>query len=77
MLKEMYQGTGGFGGLLITATEWTSLENWYHCLELFTRYVMPEFQGTTRGTKGAWRRMVEDSAAGRLPSPYGPVPRSQ
>ncbi len=77
MLKEMEQGTGGFGGLLITATEWTSLENWRHCLELFTRYVMPEFQGTTRGTKGAWQRMTEDSAAGRLPSPYGPVSRSQ
>ncbi|MBI3743675.1 MAG: LLM class flavin-dependent oxidoreductase [Chloroflexi bacterium] len=75
-LQEMYKGTGGFGGLLITAVEWTSWSNWDHSLELFARYVAPEFQHSNRGMVRSWNQLKEDAAAGRLPTPYGPQKRS-
>jgi limonene 1,2-monooxygenase len=76
-IHDQHDGAGGFGGMLITSTEWTSRENWRQRLELFARYVMPQFQGSTRSTKRSWQKMTADSAAGKLPSPYGPQPRVQ
>ncbi len=74
-LQDQLAGSGGFGGMLITSTEWTSQENWNHCLELFARYVMPEFQRSNRGTKSSWQRMLDASEAGSLATPYGPGKR--
>ena len=38
--------SGGFGGLLVQATEWTDRESILRSYELLARYVMPRFQGT-------------------------------
>jgi limonene 1,2-monooxygenase len=38
---------GGFGGLLFRAHEWANREQTLRSYELFARYVMPRFQGST------------------------------
>jgi limonene 1,2-monooxygenase len=69
-LQNMDEQTGGLGGLMITSSaDWARREDSYHSLELFAKYVMPEFKGSNRGTKRAFDRLVEDNAAGRLPPP--------
>lgn len=74
-MEDAQQRSGGFGGFLIVATEWTSRENWRKCLELFAKYVMPEINRTNRGLKRSWQQMLKDSAANALPAPYGPGPK--
>ena len=67
-INKLQQISGGFGCLLNLAHEWTTREKIIHSYELFARYVMPEFQGTTRGTKRsiAWTVENKDSLmAGR------------
>ena len=66
-IKELEEETGGFGGLLMLTTEWTSTQNWYRSLELFARYVMPHFKGSLKGIHNSYERMVEDNRLGRLP----------
>jgi limonene 1,2-monooxygenase len=44
-LQEYSQG--GFGGLLFRAHEWANREQTLKSYELFARYVMPRFQGST------------------------------
>jgi limonene 1,2-monooxygenase len=41
---------GGFGGLLFRAHEWATREQTLKSYELFARYVMPRFQGSTATT---------------------------
>jgi limonene 1,2-monooxygenase len=67
-IKEMEEATGGFGGLLMVSVEWTSTEKWKRSLELFARYVMPQFNRSLRGIQASYNRMVEDNRLGRLPS---------
>ena len=67
-IKELEDATGGFGGLLMVSVEWTSTEKWKRSLELFARYVMPQFNRSLRGIQGSYNRMVEDNRLGRLPS---------
>lgn len=45
-IEKLVQRSGGFGGLLIGAIDWTSREKTLKSYELFARYVMPRFQGT-------------------------------
>jgi limonene 1,2-monooxygenase len=45
-IRELQEASGGFGGLLGLAHEWTSREKTLRSYELFARYVMPQFQGT-------------------------------
>ena len=45
-IKRLDEESGGFGGLLIQATEWGTREQVLHSYELVARYVMPEFQGS-------------------------------
>src|SRR5437867_1598916 len=49
---------GGFGGLLFRAHEWATREQTLRSYELFARYVMPRFQGSTVTTSGSneWAR---------------------
>ena len=50
MIERIYQldeSSGGFGGLLIQATEFGTREQVLHSYELMSRYVMPHFQGST------------------------------
>jgi len=67
-IQRLQKLSGGFGSLLGLAHEWTSREKIAHSYELFARYVMPEFQGTTRGTKSSidWTiKNKESLSAGR------------
>ena len=66
-IKELEKETGGFGGLLMLTTEWTSTQNWYRSLELFARYVMPHFKGHTSDLKREWKRTQDLSSGGELP----------
>src|SRR6266849_3898185 len=52
------QSGGGFGGLLFRAHEWATREQTLRSYELFARYVMPRFQGSTDTTRGSneWAR---------------------
>jgi limonene 1,2-monooxygenase len=49
---------GGFGGVLFRAHEWATREQTLRSYELFARYVMPRFQGSTETTRGSneWAR---------------------
>jgi len=44
-IERMQEMSGGFGGLLGMAHEWTSWEKTKRSYELFARYVAPKFQG--------------------------------
>src|SRR6266851_201424 len=44
-IKELQQASGGFGGILGLAHEWTTREKTLRSYELFARYVAPQFQG--------------------------------
>src|SRR5439155_13012827 len=46
MVRRLDERSGGFGGLMIQATEWASREQVFRSYELIARYVMPEFQGS-------------------------------
>src|SRR5262245_62877978 len=45
-IKRLDEQSGGFGGLLIQATEWGTREQVLHSYELIARYVKPHFQGS-------------------------------
>ena len=45
-IHRLDEESGGFGGLLIQATEWGTREQVFRSYELLARYVMPQFQGT-------------------------------
>ena len=67
-IKELEEATGGFGSLLMVAVEWTSTQKWHRSLELFARYVIPQFNGSLRGIQSSYDRIVEDNRLGRLPT---------
>ena len=48
--------------------EWAEPRKWYRSLELFARYVMPQFNGSHRGLESTYRRYAEEAKAGKLPS---------
>jgi limonene 1,2-monooxygenase len=43
-IDRLLEASGGFGGLLIVAKDWTTREKVLHSYELLARYVMPRFQ---------------------------------
>ena len=45
-INRLEEESGGFGRLLIQATEWGTREQVLHSYELLARYVMPRFQGS-------------------------------
>jgi limonene 1,2-monooxygenase len=49
---------GGFGGLLFRAHEWATREQTLKSYELFARYVIPRFQGSSEAPRGSneWAR---------------------
>ncbi|HUA33152.1 MAG TPA: LLM class flavin-dependent oxidoreductase [Candidatus Binataceae bacterium] len=44
-IRELQEASGGFGGILGLAHEWTTREKTLRSYELFARYVAPQFQG--------------------------------
>ncbi len=52
---ERKQGeTGGFGGVMLTAHEWTDHEKYRRTLDMVARYVMPHFRGSNRILHDEW-----------------------
>ena len=45
-IHRLDEESGGFGRLLVQATEWGTREQVLHSYELIARYVMPKFQGS-------------------------------
>ena len=45
-IHRLDESSGGFGGLLIMATEWANRQQVRHSYELIARYVMPQFQNS-------------------------------
>lgn len=43
-IREVEETVGGFGTLLINSRDWVTTDKWNRSLELFARYVMPQFQ---------------------------------
>ncbi len=46
MIHRLDESSGGFGGLMVQATEFGTREQVLHSYELIARYVMPQFQGS-------------------------------
>ncbi len=66
-IERMIDLSGGFGGLLGLAQEWTSWEKTKHSYELWARYVAPHFQGQLERIIGS-----RDYVAGNRGSIFGP-----
>ena len=52
-IKRLDEESGGFGGIMIQATEWGTREQVLHSFELVARYVMPHFQGSLDSLKAS------------------------
>ncbi len=61
-IRELEEQTGGFGTLLINARDWVTTDKWNRSLELFARYVMPQF---TARENMARRQRLANVALGR------------
>lgn len=48
-IEGLVERSGGFGGFMVTGTDWASREAVSRSYELLARYVMPRFQGTLAG----------------------------
>ena len=61
-ITRLDEETGGFGRVLIQATEWGTREQVLHSYELVARYVMPKFQGslTSLVESQAWSEKKRD-----------------
>ena len=46
LIHRLDESSGGFGGLMVQATEFGTREQVLHSYELIARYVMPQFQGS-------------------------------
>ena len=58
-INRLDENSGGFGGLLIQATEWGTREQVFRSYELLARYVMPHFQGTMTSLSESYQWMVD------------------
>tara|TARA_B100000945_G_scaffold121457_1_gene96557 strand:- start:214 stop:1374 length:1161 start_codon:yes stop_codon:yes gene_type:complete len=57
-INRLDEESGGFGGIMIQATEWGTKEQVFHSYELLARYVMPQFQGSVKALNNSmqWSR---------------------
>ena len=64
-IHDLDESTGGFGGLLVQATEFGTREQVLRSYELMSRYVMPRFQGSiaSLNQSQAWSRGIRDDLA--------------
>jgi limonene 1,2-monooxygenase len=52
-IKRLQERSGGFGGLMITGTDWAPREKILRSYELIARHVMPRFQGSLAGIEAS------------------------
>jgi alkanesulfonate monooxygenase SsuD/methylene tetrahydromethanopterin reductase-like flavin-dependent oxidoreductase (luciferase family) len=65
MIAELHEGAGGFGGVHFITNDWVDQGKWMKSMELFARYVMPQFQGTADGFNTAWHSLEEKARVWR------------
>ena len=53
-IERKQEETGGFGGVMLTAHEWTDHEKYRRTLDMVARYVMPHFRGSNRILHDEW-----------------------
>lgn len=61
-IRELEEAVGGFGTLLINSRDWVTTDKWNRSLELFARYVTPQF---TKRENMARRQKLANVALGR------------
>ena len=66
-INELNDKADGLGGLMFTTHEWTGQNSINNSLELFARYVMPEFKGHNKSIKQAWDLTVQDRKNNLIP----------
>jgi limonene 1,2-monooxygenase len=59
MIRELYDGAEGFGGILFITNDWADQAKWMNSMDLFARYVMPNFQGTAAALTASWHSLEE------------------
>ena len=52
-IERLQERSGGFGGLMITGTDWAPREKVLRSYELLARHVMPRFQGSLAGIEAS------------------------
>jgi limonene 1,2-monooxygenase len=73
-IERKIEETGGFGGVMLTAHEWTDFQRVTRSIELFARYVMPRFSGHNAGLVDEWRRIEATTKDGTIPYSTGGRP---
>jgi limonene 1,2-monooxygenase len=53
-IERLWQGSGGFGGMMQLAHNWANWQNTQKSYELMARYVVPHFQGSTQARRDAY-----------------------
>jgi limonene 1,2-monooxygenase len=53
IIERLLEASGGFGGVLFVANEWTNRHKTLQSYELFARYVAPRFQGSIAPVRGS------------------------
>ncbi len=66
-IERKLKETGGFGGVMLTAHEWTEFAKIERSLELFARYVMPRFTGYNATYLDEWQRIQATTRDGKMP----------
>jgi len=54
-IERSQETTGGFGGLLVRAHEWTTWDKTRYSYELLARYVMPRYQGSLHALEASYQ----------------------
>ena len=65
-ILRLDEESGGFGKILVQATEWATRDQVLHSYELIARYVMPRFQGSVASLveSNAWTSERRPELAG-------------
>ncbi len=58
-IHRLDESSGGFGGLMIQATEWGARQQVKHSYELIARYVMPQFQGSLVSLRNSQKQSAD------------------
>jgi limonene 1,2-monooxygenase len=61
-IRELDEAVGGFGALLFNSREWVTTDRWNRSLELFARFVAPQFR--VRDDQRFRRALAEDALGG-------------
>ena len=59
-IERLWQGSGGFGGLMQLAHNWANWQNTQKSYELMARYVLPHFQGSMDARRDAYAHTAKN-----------------